>query len=175
MGFLVFFLTFILVFKNDRQHTVSPFFGFSIASEKLININSLRIQCIELSVFTVALVSLDQGFPDSRLSTTRRTNDEHAMSDIKNFIKIYAFFDELLFRNETHNVFSNFLANFCQFWWLFIFGFSIWEKIFNESDEDRLIVSNNLWNIKISQGSLQKRIFLHFFVFRVSLQFTSLS
>lgn len=86
MCFLILFLTFVLVLQNHRKHTVSPFLSFGVASEQLIDVNGLRVQCIKLSVFTVAFVSLDEGLPDCGLAASRGTNDEHTMSDVQDLI-----------------------------------------------------------------------------------------
>ena len=118
--------------------------------EEFINIDSFGIKSINFSVLAVGFMSLQQIFPDSSFSTTSRTDDEHAMPDVKNFIKVNAFSDKLFFRDKTHNVLSCLLACFHQFWRLLILSFSIWEKILNKTNEDGFVVSDNLGEVKVS-------------------------
>lgn len=169
MRFLILLLTFILIFKNNRKYTISPFLSFGIMSKQLIHINCFRIKSIILSILSIVLMCLHKCLPNSSFTTTRWTYYEHTMTHIEDVCTIYAFLYKLLFIIETHLVTSYFLANLCQLGRFLVFGFCVWEEILDQSNKNRLVVCYDLRNVKVTQCSHQKRIFLHFFIVRVTL------
>ena len=155
MTLLVFLFTFVLVLQDDRKHTVSPLFCLGVATEQFIDIDGLRVQSIQLPVFSVGFMRLNESTPDSGLAASRRTDDEHAMSDVKNVVEIDAFLDELLLRDQTHSCLCGLLAHFCQRGRLLVLRFSVREQILNQTNENRLVVSDDLRDIEVTQGSHQ--------------------
>ena len=155
VSFLVLLLALVLVLQNHWQHTVSPLFWLGVMAKQFIDVDCLWIQCINLTVLTESLQWLKQSLPNCCLTATWRTNDKTAVSDVKNILQINTFLNKTLFRNQTHIVLCGLLANLCQVWWFLVFWLSVGEQVLNQSQEDGLVISNNLWNIEISQGSHQ--------------------
>lgn len=138
-------------------------------AEKFIDIDGLGVERVVLSVLSVILVSLDEGLPDCSLSATGRTNDEHAVTNVEDISAVDTLLHELLLRDETHIDLRGLLAELHELGRLLVLSLSVGEQIADEPNEDRLVVSDDLGNVEISQGSHEQWILIHLLIIRVSL------
>jgi len=82
------------------------------------------------------------------------------VSHVEDITQIYAFFDEPFFKIKTHVFFGGVRAQVSKGRGLLVLGLGVGEQILDQSQENGLIVSNDLGDVEISQGSFQQRILL---------------
>ena len=124
------------------------------------------------SVLLSKSLSISEGAPDGGLTTTWISNDEAAVTHLKDFSQLDALEDETFFSLETS--FSGDGSNpalklHINLW----SGLDSWEEISNETKEDLPVVDDNLWPVEISQTSHEDEILTD--VWFSSFESTSLS